>query len=213
MKGSDQQASCFLCSPANDLAIADRANFRLIAGLGPIVDNYHIIASHFHTRSMADLATEDPRAIDELVALRTEIEATVGPSLVTEHGRVPVCRDDGDDHELHCHHAHMLVFPGAPGIDAIVSRYYSSSAAFSALHQALYHAANLEAYLLVSPTPSSFIVYSDPLNAPRQLARTAVAYTLNEFNKADWRARPDRGEAARIGRRLRNILGGPDARI
>src|SRR5260370_271244 len=46
---------CFLCVPGNDLLIHQGQHINVIAGLGPIVENYCLISSRTHVVSLADL--------------------------------------------------------------------------------------------------------------------------------------------------------------
>ena len=46
---------CFLCSPSEDLQFFESENFFALAGLGPVVDGYCVIAAKAHSRSMADI--------------------------------------------------------------------------------------------------------------------------------------------------------------
>ena len=86
----------------------------LIAGLlGPVVDNYCVVSSRRHISSFADLIVAEPAAIEEIIKYRSILEQRLGPILMTEHGRVPVCREDEDEHERHCYHAHALLFPNS----------------------------------------------------------------------------------------------------
>src|ERR1700722_8670898 len=102
--------TCFLCAPEADLLVARTAAAYAMVGLGPLTATYALLASRIHVPSLADLAEVDPTAITEIETLRRDLEAVRGPLLMTEHGRVPVCRDDGDQHDSHCFHAHGLLF-------------------------------------------------------------------------------------------------------
>jgi hypothetical protein len=113
--------TCFLCSPTSTLVVAEGQFTRTIAGLGPIVDNYCLIASNQHARSFADLQTNEPSVVAELVQQRATLERHIGPILLTEHGRVPVCRYDNDQHDQHCHYAHALLFLVTVSIEELAS--------------------------------------------------------------------------------------------
>jgi diadenosine tetraphosphate (Ap4A) HIT family hydrolase len=80
---------CFLCSPAPDLVFLESENFYALAGLGPVVDGYCVVAAKAHFRSMADI----PEALHGerggfLTVLRSKLSARYGACLITEHGRV-----------------------------------------------------------------------------------------------------------------------------
>jgi hypothetical protein len=141
---------CFLCLPDSDLLIHQGRYINVIAGLGPIVQNYCVVSSRSHVVSLADLFAVCPGAIDEIVQCRQVLEARLGPILLTEHGRVPVCRNDRDEHERHCYHAHALLFPKSPSIEISMYDFYLNSTVCSTLPDALEYAKSTETYALVS---------------------------------------------------------------
>jgi hypothetical protein len=200
---------CFLCFPTESLIVAKRHFSRIIAGLGPIVDNYCLVASNQHARSFADLHIGEPDAITEVARQRALLEQHLGPVLLTEHGRVPVCRDDFDHHDQHCHHAHMLLFPTAASIEQSAKTYYRASHWFEHMHDALAFAMSADNYLLISPNQQSFTVLSEPLNAPRQLARYLVSRAIGQARLADWRSQPNFDAAGQNARRLRSLFEPP----
>jgi len=199
------ESACFLCTPNPSLVVTSLGSVYAMVGLGPITPTYVMVASRTHVRSLADLAADDPTAIREIVAMRSRLENVRGPLLMTEHGRVPVCRDD-DQHEAHCFHGHALFF--GTGGDALerARGYYARRVEFIGLEPALAHAAGEQAYLLVSRSSSSFEILSGPLNAPRQLARTLVAYASDDYGAADWRCEPKHSEATEMAASIRAAL-------
>jgi hypothetical protein len=196
---------CFLCKPESDLVVHQGQHIGLIAGLGPVVDNYCVVYSRRHVSSLADLFVAFPAAIEEIVFYRSILEQRLGPILMTEHGRVPVCRDEEDDHESHCYHAHALLFPKSPSIEAVALTFYGRSSEFRTLSEALEYAHSTESYMLVS-SDCRHVVLSKPLNTPRQLARTLVAHATGRIERADWRTMPLPDEAVRNADELRAIL-------
>jgi hypothetical protein len=196
---------CFLCEPNSDLVIHQGQHIGLIAGLGPVVDNYCVAHSRRHISSLADLYAASPKAIEEIILYRSIFEQRLGPILMTEHGRVPVCRDDEDDHESHCYHAHALFFPKSPSIEATARTFYGHSCEFRTLPEALEYAHSTDSYMLISPD-SRYVVLSKPLSTPRQLARTLVAQAMGRIDRADWRTMPLLNEAVRNADQLRAIL-------
>jgi hypothetical protein len=197
---------CFLCSPNPDLLVRQSKRTNLIAGLGPIVENYCLVASTDHVPSLADLLSTRPATIKEIASLRATVQERVGPILMAEHGRVPVCRDDRGGHEAQCYHAHALFFPTSVSIEQQALSYYMNTQTFSSLTSALEYARSTENYLLVSPNPARFAILSGPLSAPRQLARTLVAHAHGVLERADWRTCPLAEEALRNADRIREVL-------
>ena len=184
------EPTCFLCSPDSQLVVARGEKAYAMVGLGPVTTTYAILASLAHVPSLADLGAADPTAIADIEFLRRELETVRGPLLMTEHGRVPVCRDDGDQHDMHCFHAHGLLFAQREPILDQAASYYERAASYPDLRSALTAAANEEAYLLLSESGDRYHILSGPLNVPRQLTRTLAALAVGEGALADWRASP-----------------------
>ena len=180
-----------------------------MVGLGPLTPTYAIIASRVHARSLADLALTQPTAVAEIAEIRRRLESERGPLLMTEHGRVPVCRADGDQHDQHCFHGHALLFDceGLPLKEA--RTYYSRCVECSNVDSALRQGANEESYTLISPSSSQYQVLAGPLNVPRQLTRSLVALVTGETALADWRLEPRRQQAVELASTLRRVLGEP----
>jgi hypothetical protein len=199
---------CFLCNPDSELVSWQERDFFVLAGLGPVVDGFCLMGTDVHVASMADVDRAGEAARDStLTAIRAVLSARFGKCLVTEHGRVPVCRDDGNQHSAHCFHAHFLLFPGAADISLAAQSYYGERRAFGSTREALGYAGSAENYLYISPSDREHIVLTHPLNAPRQLARTLVALASGQGNLADWQMTPDRRRTVAIARELRELLG------
>lgn len=196
---------CFLCDPDPRLVVESFGSVFVMVGLGPITTTYAMIVSNAHCPSLADLAASNASSIRDIVTARRKLEDIRGPLLMTEHGRVPVCRDD-DQHEAHCFHGHALLFAAEGRVLDRASSYYSDSESFTELAAALQYATRQEAYLLVSQSPSSSNILSGPLNAPRQLARTLVALSSEHAWAADWRHEPRKAEALAMATSLRAAL-------
>jgi hypothetical protein len=178
-----------------------------MAGLGPVVENYCVISSIGHFKSFADLLIARPLAIHELLNAREKLETIVGPILLTEHGRVPICREDGDVYDQHCHHAHGLVFPTTVSIANIAAAYYQSLSSFDTIWDALEFAVSTTEYMLISETSERYLVLSGTLGAPRQLARSLVAHEMGNIGLADWHINPNYEGSLANAERLRAWLG------
>ncbi len=199
---------CFLCDPPLDLIFFQRADFFALAGLGPVIDGYSLVAATEHIKSMADVPAQLGAKRDALVrTLRDRLSHKYGRCLVTEHGRMAVCADNDTDHETHCFHAHFLMFPGAEDVSEIASTYFANVESFPELGPAMAHAAMCEEYVLISPTPKRFSIFSKPLNIPRQLARFLVADNVNALHLANWKDHPNRERAEAIASDLRSLFG------
>lgn len=197
---------CFLCAPDSELIVDMGHSTFSMVGLGPITRTYVILSARDHIRSLADMHLQNPEATGELLRMRYSLEDSEGPLLMTEHGRVPVCRDDGDLHEQHCFHAHALLFRSSANILEPAASYYSEHREFETLNEALNFAATTDHYLLISPANHQYVVLAGPLNAPRQLTRTLVALAEGVGELADWRDRPRRDIAREMADRIRDQL-------
>lgn len=199
---------CFLCAPDPALVVATSTLTYIMVGLGPLTPAYAMIVATRHEPSFADFADIEPDVVKEISRARSGLEKHCGPLLMTEHGRVPLCRDDGDQHDQHCFHAHFLLFATQGRMIEQFGAYYRNSSRFTSLEHALAHARDCDGYMLVSETPEEFAVLSGPLNAPRQLSRTLVAIRSGEDGYADWRSSPRADEARARADHLRHALGG-----
>lgn len=195
--------NCFLCEPDPILNVASWQHTFVMVGLGPITSTYCILGAKRHVRSLADLCSKHPEAIAELQQARCAVESIAGPLLMTEHGRVPICRDDGDQHDQHCFHGHALLFATDADISASAARFYRDEMSFTDLNSAMKYATTKEHYLLLSPSASHYLLLSEPLNAPRQLSRTLVAIAEGDDHLADWRSSPRFADAAEMAAQLR----------
>lgn len=201
------QGDCFLCNPSHDLVFLDNQGFVALAGLGPIVEGYSLIAAKAHVTSMADIPAESHSARDAFVNLvRSRLSNQYGSCLITEHGRMGICVDNTDGLDAHCLHAHFLLFPGASDISELAGSYFGKSEAFGDLATALAQARHSEEYVLVSPSPTQVSVFSKPLNVPRQLARYLVAHDSKAMHLADWRSHPNLDKARSIAGVLRPLF-------
>jgi hypothetical protein len=202
----DEQ-NCFLCDPSRDLVFFTCDDFFALAGLGPVVDGYSVLAARPHLKSMADMPSQLAQKRDALVhVLRDRLSRKYGGCLITEHGRMAVCAEDDNDHEAHCFHAHFLIFPGVHDVTEMASSYFGKVKEFNELGIALSHAAQCEEYVLISPTPKCFRIFSAPLNIPRQLTRFLVAHHANVLHLANWRDQPNRERAEAIADNLRSLF-------
>lgn len=199
-------SECFLCNPNPSLVVGKTSSIFTMVGHGPLTNTFCLAASREHDRSLADMAIRDPEALAQLEETRVKMEREFGPLLFTEHGRVPVCRNDGDDHEQHCFHAHGLFYSTSASIENSASSYYNCRELFSSLTDALVAASVYEQYAVVSSEQSRVVLFSQPLNVPRQLMRTLVAIAEGVPDLADWRASPRYNTAKNMAQHLRGML-------
>jgi diadenosine tetraphosphate (Ap4A) HIT family hydrolase len=206
---NDHDASpyeCFLCAPAGDLVIFEDEEFVCLAGLGPLVEGYSLVAVRSHTKSMADVPAALAAERNALLSrVRQQLSEKYGRCLVTEHGRMVVCEDINLD--AHCYHGHFLLFPGVRDISTVASSYFGKRQTFNDLDGAMAHAVTCDEYVLISPDPDRFNIFSVPLNIPRQFTRTLVAASIGKMAKAHWADHPERGRAQTIARDLRPLFG------
>ena len=198
--------TCFLCEPDSKLLVSSHKTVFTMVGLGPLTNRYLIIATRSHTPSFADAVHTSPCTADHLLQSRIDLLHGDGPLLLTEHGRVPMCRDDSDEHEPHCFHAHMLAFELSAGVELNIAAYFRTEKHFSNLPAALSYSATQEQYFLYSPHPILYTIYSEPLNIPRQFFRQLVSIAHHEPTHADWRNHPRLDQALAMAKRERHLM-------
>jgi hypothetical protein len=199
---------CFLCNPPRDLVYAEAAEAFALAGLGPLVPGYSVAAARSHIRSIADIA--DPRQFFAfLKTLRRSLTQQYGDCLVTEHGRLPACLGSGGATEPHCYHAHVLIFPGAPSVEALAVQHFEEVLLFDTMEEAILAARrNAFEYFLLSSAPDRFLLMLRPRFAVRQLGRVLVATALDTPDTFDWQQFPRRDDAQQFAATLRSALSG-----
>lgn len=202
---------CFLCEPDEALIYWRQAPLIAMAGLGPVVNGYSVLAHERHIRSMADLPDRDLEYMTVFVArLRRELAERFGSCVITEHGRLPVCISDHEDtHDTHCYHAHFLAFPGASNPVSYVRSYFRAATEFLTMETALGHVQGDREYFLFSPSEGSFFIMTGGLNVPRQFARLVIAISAGRPESANWRRNPNRDDALKIATELREQFAGP----
>ena len=202
-----REQDCFLCEPSRDLVFLDRGGFVALAGLGPVVEGYSLVAAKAHVRSMADVPVGSQAERDLFVStVRTQLAKYYGSCLITEHGRIGACVDDSAGVDAHCLHAHFLLFPGAADVSGLARSYFVKMETFDAFPTALAQAKHYTEYMLVSPEPDKVNIFSGPLNIPRQLARYLVAHGSNTLHLADWRSCPNLDQARSTAVELRPLF-------
>lgn len=167
-----------------------------MVGHGPLTSRYFLVASKEHVASYTDVFDQEAAIASELALIRTRLTLPGLPLLVTEHGRVPVCRDDEDDHEAHCFHAHALIFQPEAADENTISSYFGSRATFGSFSDALAFAHSQDQYYLFSPSSEQIDIFTIPLNIPRQFFRKLIAQQTGDSHLADWQVNP-RVELAR----------------
>ena len=177
-----------------------------VAGLGPISSVYAVIGAKQHLRSLADAREINPRIVTDLNSMRRRLSDTYGNIVLTEHGRVPMCREDADDHKGHCFHAHALAFGCEAPVTTLATSYYMRMESFKSLHAALAFAATCDNYLLISPRIDKYNILFGALNTPRQLARLLIATALGCSHLTDWRDYPNRRHAIEHRMRISGAL-------
>jgi len=201
------RTDCFLCRPAARLLADVGPESFTMAGIGPLTPCYAIVSTIEHLDQLKDTA-----AIEKFAAYAAEIRRALineyGSCLLTEHGHSPLCTL-ADAQTIHCFHPHVLLFPGAPGIqDNAAQSFKNESNIFSSLSDALKYGRNLDQYFLVSDTPASFSVYPAGGGLPRQFARVLVAEQLGIVEQASWRDFPALQEAEKNAAHLKEIIKG-----
>jgi len=204
------ERSCFLCEPLRDWIYCGNEQFLCMAGLGPLMDGYSVLASREHLHSMIDMPAEPVNAYEDLkLEVRARLMALYGkPCIFTEHGRVPVCDyHDNRANERHCYHAHQLAFVGNLDLSHALERPAFRVRRFSDFR---------EAHSAVSAIAGEYLYYESASGAvtiaqagpriPRQFFRMLVADLVGAPHLANWRLHPGDPEAlCATARRLREV--------
>jgi len=185
--------NCFLCVPDKELVVAEGKDLVALVGLGPLTKHYYVIGTKQHSQSFADV--DNPQSVlSELNQIRRTLSGDRKVLLMTENGRVPVCRSDGSEHELHCFHAHALLFD-SPNILHLARNYFGQESSFENIQSAYNFARTQEPFHMVSTSETEYTVYTQSLNVPRQLFRYLVAHETDELGFEDWQSNPHYDEA------------------
>lgn len=201
------ETECFLCHPDRKLTVGSSGNVFSMVGLGPITDRYLMIAANAHVQSFADMYALDQGIATEIEAVRATLQRGPAPLLMTEHGRVPACLGNGDEHDTHCFHAHFLLFQCSGDIENLAESYFMTKECFEDLGDALAYASLRENYHFLSPHSNKHVVFTGALNVPRQFFRNLVALVEDQPDLADWRARLNREKAIADAAKERMALG------
>lgn len=199
---------CFLCNPLTDL-VFDKGQYSFsMAGLGPIVPGYSIVATHKHVQSLADL---DCLELNSYLAYTEKIRNILtnhyGGCLLTEHGKTPLCKPEATG-SIHCFHPHFLLFPNAPNIIPQGIEGLDSHKKFGSLEEAIEYSMDAEQYLLLSPGSTEYYVIVSERGFPRQYARMLVAEAKGCPDLASWRDYPELDKAIKYATENRTIVDG-----
>ena len=201
------RTDCFLCRPAARLLADVGPESFTMAGIGPLTPCYAIVSTIEHLDQLKDNV-----AIEKFAAYADKIRLALikeyGTCLLTEHGHSPLCTL-ADAHTVHCFHPHVLLFPGAPCIqESATESLRNEPGTFTSLVDALKFGWDLDQYLLVSDTPTSFSVFPAEGGLPRQFARALVAERLDSIDQASWREFPALEESEENAAKLKAIIKG-----
>lgn len=207
MQPFSHDEQCFLCQPDRDLIYSSDDQGFALAGLGPIVKGYSVVASREHIASTADLSNNAASTfLNFALETRAFLTKTFGSCLMTEHGRLPVCVDVSGTTDTHCFHAHFLLFPGVGSVGQKAEEFFAKASHATNLIEALVIAREHQEYFLLSPTPDQYIVLTRPGRLIRQFARFLVADFVGAPERANWRKYPGHLEACAIARELKESL-------
>jgi hypothetical protein len=197
---------CFLCEPDSRLVYRSDEGGVALCGLGPLVPGYTVVGTRTHINSAADATLSVPTFCPFVEDVRARLTSRYGSCVMTEHGRLPLCTDVSGTSETHCYHAHFLLFPGGPAIEAEARGYFKTATESSSLSQALRIAREQKEYVLISDTSSRFVVLTRPGRLIRQFTRVLIAGAVGTPTLANWRARPDLDRAIQDAQELRGSI-------
>lgn len=182
---------CFLCKPSELLMVDSGKGAFTMAGLGPIVDGYAIVATKDHLDRLGSSSAEYIMMYaDYATQIRRKLTQRYGTCILTEHGNMPVCGINVCNHS-HCFHPHFLLFPNGSSIFEAAREYFQYPGhQFSTLIEALSFGKSLNHYLLVSENEDGYFVFVPNKSLPRQFARALIAEGIDALEFASWRDHP-----------------------
>ena len=123
------QVDCFLCEPEGWRVIHSGRKIQIVAGLGPLVEGYVLLAPMEHIPTTVEMPADvfaEFSAAEDL--LRTALKNQYGPGYTAyEHGRLGSCRvaEHAGAVNTFCFHAHRVYIPGRvtlPSIDTVFEK-------------------------------------------------------------------------------------------
>jgi len=177
----------------SEFLLAETQNFVVIPGVGSVCDGYVLIAPKDHVLSFGYLAEE---VDSELAALFARLVAHLEqryrrPVVAFEHGAESFRNRGGSCTD----HAHMHVFPAAPGLDlaTAVSREFELRATTEFLPALRHQVGERHSpYLWLRATDGSMHVCDAPKALSQYVRRLLVAY-LGHPEEWDWAVFPGVG--------------------
>lgn len=183
--------SCRFCTlPDRWRIVLETENFCVLMGLGPIVTGYCIIITKEHYGCSAELSPQHFGELQNVIDLvQASQRASLGGSILFEHGRNGGCLPHGHDDEL-CYHAHIHLLPAAINLAAAVRDDYPTEPLPDWSSLAARYASDRGSYLLIQDG-SALAYVPDPEALPgRYLRSKAAEQLLGDSLHADWQAFP-----------------------
>lgn len=183
---------CFLCRPNAALLVDVGVAGYAIAGLGPLVDGYAVVATHQHLHGLAAASDELRLAYSRYAAeIAQALAAKYGNCFIVEHGNMAVCGVEPEG-RAHCFHPHFLLVPDTRCNLIPFNEYFGvGHQVFETLADAVAYGADRGQYVLAGRFPGPFSVFLPEGDLPRQFARALLAEQLGVEGLASWRGAPD----------------------
>jgi hypothetical protein len=183
---------CFLCRPNSRLLIDVSPWGYSLAGLGPMVVGYSVIATHQHVIGLKELSRTDlENYCSYAISVADILSKKHGRCLILEHGNMAVCGIDSAD-RAHCFHPHFLLVPNDKCNTGPFDEYFKENKKwFKTLFEAVEYGAQQGQYVLAGTVSAGFNIYLPDGEVPRQFARGVVSEQLGLADKASWKDAPD----------------------
>jgi len=161
-------------------------------GLGPIVEGYSLIATNEHTPSMLDIKIDLLEELNYFTqSVKNIIKDKFGECIITEHGRVPPCVFDVTKQEVHCFHAHRLVFPISLDLLFSFTRYNLQYYNYNSFSEAKNNFKHSGEYLYFERFDGSCVIAPTNNKIARQFFRFEVAEKIGKPELANWKKYPN----------------------
>lgn len=200
------RTDCFLCAPNEQFVFHREGECYAMTGIGPIVPGYSVVATQTHAHSLSQLKSH---ALSEYLQYTTKIRnalsAEYGSCLLTEHGKMPICRSAVST-DSHCFHPHFLLFPNSPDVVERATSQIKDYVLTDNFYDAIEIGCRADQYLLVSPSEGHYIIFM-PESLPNQYARLLVAEGVGNIELASWRDYPNTDMALEYRNKHKKLFG------
>lgn len=165
--------------------IWENEDFLVLPTVGCLRPGYCLFMPYEHTKSFASLAVNEIKQAFALVEThRQNLESIFGKTIIAEHGSGGYSQKGASC----CDHAHLHLIPMPNQVEAVYEIYEDVGGKPMEI-KTVDDFAKLknQPYMLLSPQPEVYYVWTNTDNFSRQFIRQVVAKLIGIENKYDWR--------------------------